>query len=140
MDETSKSTLTSSEIEEVRSLFEDLERLRDTVNEDVAGHENHLDNIDPAYVASARNLLHYLSLRQHDIRPLQQRLASLGLSSLGRAESCVLSTLNAVIRVLAATLGQQSPVAGEGEGTAFAIEDGSRLLTDHADQLLGTAR
>jgi pyruvate kinase len=140
MGETSRSTLTSSELEEVRSLFEDLERLRDTINEDVAGHENHLDDIDPAYVASARNLLHYLSLRQHDIRPLQQRLASLGLSSLGRAESCVLSTLNAVIRVLTATLGQQSPVAGAGDGTAFTIEDGSRLLTDHADQLLGTAR
>jgi pyruvate kinase len=140
MGETSKSTLTSSEIEEVGSLLEDLVRLRDTVIKEAAAHKNLLDDIDPVYVAGAKNLLHYLSLRQHDIRPLQQRLASLGLSSLGRAESCVLATLNAVIRVLAATLGQQSPVGNGGDGIASAIEDGSRLLTDHAGQLLGTVQ
>ena len=89
-------------------------------------------------MASAKNLLHYLSLRQHDIRPLQQRLALLGLSSLGRAESCVLPTLHAVIRVLAAILGQQTRIGEKEDDTTFTIEDGSRLLSDHADQLLGT--
>jgi pyruvate kinase (EC 2.7.1.40) len=140
MHQTDVSTLTSSEIEEVGGLLADLVRLRDTINKDAAGHENHLDGIDPDYDRSARNLLHYLSLRQHDIRLLQQRLALLGLSSLGRAESCVLPTLNAVIRVLAAILGQQALVAAEGSGTTSKIEDGYMLLNKHADQLLGMAQ
>jgi pyruvate kinase len=46
---------------------------------------------------SARNLLHYLALRQHDIRPLQGELARRGLSSLGGAEGHVVATIDAVL-------------------------------------------
>jgi pyruvate kinase len=49
---------------------------------------------------SAKNLLHYLALRKHDVRPLQEKLASFGLSSLGRSESRVLSNLDAVLKVI----------------------------------------
>ena len=43
---------------------------------------------------SACNLAHYLAMRQFDLRHLQDRLAQAGLSSLGRAEASVLSTLD----------------------------------------------
>jgi pyruvate kinase len=56
--------------------------------------------VHPDHRASARNLLDYLALRRHDIRPLQSKLAHLGLSSLGRTESHVLSSLHAVLKVL----------------------------------------
>jgi Pyruvate kinase, barrel domain len=49
---------------------------------------------------SARNFLRYLALRQRDVRPLQEKLARLGLSSLGRSESHVLGNLDAVLKVL----------------------------------------
>ena len=49
---------------------------------------------------SARNLLHYMALRRRDLRDLQLELASLGLSSLGRAESHVLGTVDPVLGVL----------------------------------------
>lgn len=62
---------------------------------------------DPALV----NLAQYLSLRHHDIRPLQRRLMRLGLSSLGRLEGRVLPTLDAVIVALAALAGREIPVA-----------------------------
>ena len=42
---------------------------------------------------SAKNLVHYLALRQHDLRDLQVRLSQRGLSSLGRSESCVMGSL-----------------------------------------------
>ncbi|MDY0165728.1 MAG: hypothetical protein RBS80_04245 [Thermoguttaceae bacterium] len=45
---------------------------------------------------SARNLLHYLALRQRDISELQRDLAVLGLSRLGRAEANVMASLEAV--------------------------------------------
>jgi pyruvate kinase len=44
-----------------------------------------LQGVHAQHQLSARNLLYYLALRSHDLRPLQARLASAGLSSLGRA-------------------------------------------------------
>ena len=55
-----------------------------------------LERIPPQYRRSASNLMHYLALRQHDVRELQNHLAVLGLSSLGRSESHVLANLDAV--------------------------------------------
>ncbi|NND89767.1 MAG: pyruvate kinase [Granulosicoccus sp.] len=58
---------------------------------------------------SARNLLHYVSLRQHDLRSLQEQLSSRGLSSLGRCEAHVMTTLCRVIDVLCRLSGQSNP-------------------------------
>ena len=46
------------------------------------------------------NLAHYLALREIDLRPLQERLAEAGLSSLGRAESHVYANLVNVLDLL----------------------------------------
>ncbi len=59
-----------------------------------------LSSVRPIHAASARNLVHYLALRRHDLRELQADLARLGVSSLGRCEPHVLGTLDAVISVL----------------------------------------
>src|ERR1700757_3452082 len=56
---------------------------------------------------SARNLAHYLALRRHDLRNLQTELAMLGLSSLGRTESHVLSAIQSVHHVLTSLLGSE---------------------------------
>ena len=52
-----------------------------------------LRRVAPNRRQSARNLVHYIALRQHDLRDLQSQLAERGLSSLGRSESCVMSSL-----------------------------------------------
>ena len=88
--------------------------------------------------SSAINLLHYLSLRRHDLRSIQDRLAELGLSSLGRAEPHVLATLDSVLNVLG-RLGQTDgpplqPVAG-----APNFREGRTLLNEHTTRLLGPA-
>ena len=54
----------------------------------------------PEAEASARNLLHYLALRQQDLRDLQPQLSWLGLSSLGRLEAHTLAGLDAVLAAL----------------------------------------
>ncbi len=45
---------------------------------------------------SARNLVHYVALRQADLRGLQGELSQLGLSSLGRSESSVMAAVHAL--------------------------------------------
>jgi len=61
-----------------------------------------------AHRDGAKNLLHYLALRRHDIRPLQEKLALFGLSSLGRCESRALANLDAVINVAGHLIGGHS--------------------------------
>ncbi|NOT26859.1 MAG: pyruvate kinase [Acidobacteria bacterium] len=95
-----------------------------------------LEDIHPQHQFSARNLLHYLALRSHDLRPLQARLAAMGLSSLGRAESNVLAALDAVCLVLqrlSAPRGSVAPVALDYADAAA----GQRLLDTHTEAVLG---
>jgi pyruvate kinase len=97
-------------------------------------HAGELDAIEPHFRSSARNLLHYLSVRQQDIRSLQQDLHALGLSSLGVLEAQVLATLNAVIGNLEALAGTP-PASVPPPPVDFLT--GPLLLRDHARQLLG---
>ena len=56
-----------------------------------------------AYAGSAANLAAYLAFRLHDVREIQEELAVLGLSSLGRTESHVRAGIAAVSPRLART-------------------------------------
>ena len=84
---------------------------------------------------SARNLVHYLALRRRDLRPLQERLARLGLSSLGRCEAHTLSSIDAVIRLLAQLLGR--PVTLSPSAGAPDFEQGPALLDANTNALFG---
>src|SRR5690242_8228712 len=52
------------------------------------------------------NLAHYLAFRRRDHRAIQRKLMWRGISSLGRLESRVLPTLDAVIAVLSSMAGR----------------------------------
>jgi pyruvate kinase len=95
-------------------------------------------DVHPAHRPSARNLLHYLALRRHDIRELQEQLAAMGLSSLGRTESHVISALHSVMDVLAQLAGTEGPVREPRDVTVAPIE-GQKLLEKNTDALLGRA-
>ena len=87
----------------------------------------------PAHRRSAANLIHYLELRQHDVRELQTRLAAAGLSSLGRSEAHVLATIEEVLSVLARINGHEAPPRAAG----VAITEGHEFLAANAQELLG---
>src|SRR6516225_3126391 len=89
-----------------------------------------------AHRRSARNLAHYLALRQHDVRKLQSQLALLGLSSLGRTESHVLNAVQTVHRVLNVLLGADGSLPSPAE-PAVEIGEGAELLEPNTDALLG---
>jgi pyruvate kinase len=92
--------------------------------------------VHPEHAASAKNLMHYLALRQHDIRPLQSQLTALGLSSLGRSEPYVLSSLDAVLNVLRRLTGSEEACAQPLDG-APGLDEGILMLEKHAKALLG---
>ncbi len=94
------------------------------------------DGVNPLHRDGARNLLHYLALRRHDIRKLQQDLASLGFSSLGRTESHVLATVGAVLHSLMDLSGRKRPIHA---GRDVVMADGCRSLERNTEALLGPA-
>jgi len=112
-------------VRELRSLREEVVRF--TENLELRGFAQN--------EASARNLLHYLALRRVDLRRLQEELADLGLSSLGRSEGHTLHNLDAVLAHLRGSGGRHSaPVAG---GTTPQL--GRSTLDRRTRTLLGTA-
>jgi pyruvate kinase len=89
----------------------------------------------PTYNRSARNLLHYVALRRHDVRDLQRKLAALGVSSLGRCEGHAMASIDSVLALLHQLAGQPltPPVAND----AVSFEAGKALLDRHTEALFG---
>ena len=120
------------------ALLEEIIDLRSRV---VAGAEERLAPFAEYYPAgrfnySAQNLAHYLTLRRHDLRPLQTKLGQAGLSSLGRSEAHVLGTLDQVANILGWALGAaiDSPLTAP-PSTAYL--QGMQTSEDNARQLFG---
>ena len=85
---------------------------------------------------SARNLIHYLALRRHDIRRLQEDLTALGLSSLGRSEAHIklsIETLLNLLRRLGDGVSAPSLQSEEERG----LLEWKGLLEKHTLKLLG---
>lgn len=85
-----------------------------------------------AFRPAAANFADYLAFRRHDIRPLQRRLMQAGLSSMGRAESRVRPTLDAVLALLRAAGG--APFVPVPEAAFFA---GEARIAAATEALLG---
>lgn len=101
-------------------------------------HEGHfvdaLARIRESDRPSALNLIHYLAVRQHDIRELQRTLHQHGLSSLGRMEAYVASTLDAVLKAVAGLSRRELPTFPSAPVT---FDEGRRRLGRNTARLLG---
>jgi pyruvate kinase len=120
----------------LQELLWELADIRSDMLKLEAGYRAMMADVHPAYQRSASNLLHYLALRQRDLRPLQESLAALGLSSLGRSESHVLASVHAVLEVLHRLAGREwhRSTAVEPE---VGFDEGKALLDTHTEALLG---
>ncbi|WP_276499013.1 pyruvate kinase [Pontibacter litorisediminis] len=117
--------------------YQDLIRQLDQLHQDAIALEEKfapaVRAVHPKFRKSAKNLLHYLALRQHDIRELQEQLAQLGLSSLGRAEGHVLASLQAVRQHLC----QIARCTDTPKKLAVSFFENRELLAAHTEALLG---
>lgn len=88
------------------------------------------------YRWSAANLAAYIALRRHDLRLIQNHLAALGLSSLGRCEGHVLAALTAVIQALKQMTGKRVG-RQRTASVALAMTRDHALLRRHTNRLFG---
>ena len=123
--------------ERVEEIIATLETLHAEALREEADFLQELELVARAHRPSGRNLVHYLALRNHDVRGLQADLARLGLSSLGRSEAHVLAALEAVLAALYRIAGRapapRPPLAVD-------FESGPALLAGHAADLFGPPR
>ncbi|MFM1896446.1 MAG: Pyruvate kinase [Pseudomonadota bacterium] len=122
-------------VAEYRELAAFLLTLRGKMLSLAESSAHQLTGLHPTFRESGRNLLHYLVLRQHDLRFLQSRLAALGLSSLGRAEAHALATVDSVLQTLHDLTGDVPPPPPI--PLPLSYNDGQRLLKQHTEDLLG---
>ena len=124
--------------QEIDSIISQLEPIRLEVLQAEQHFREELDHVHLANLQSARNLTHYVSLRRHDIRELQEDLGRLALSSLGRLESHVTATLEALLALLYRIAGKEWH--GRAIEETFAeFDSGSALLEKHTVESLGEA-
>jgi pyruvate kinase len=124
--------------QEIESVIARLQPIRLEVQKAEQHFCEELDHVYSGNLQSARNLVHYMSLRRHDLRDLQEDLGRLALSSLGRLESHVIATLDALMAVLHQLEGKKwdgRPI----EETFAEFDAGSSLLAKHAVAALGEA-
>jgi len=95
-----------------------------------------INDLDPSYGESAKNLIHYLALRRHDLRALQSELSELGLSSLGRSESHVLATIDAVLLTLS-SLAEHPLRLTDDNIENLDFNTAKHLMKQHTKTLLG---
>ena len=118
-------------------LREELQALRADLVASEKQDVSKLRGLEAARRESARNLIHYVAIRRKDIRHLQEQLAALGLSSLGRAESNVLFVIDAVLGLLDRLEGKRGRPL---DGSVARFNAGRRILEANTDALLGQRR
>lgn len=119
-----------------QAIIDELLQLRTAMLEAQQRLVPQLDAVQPHWHASAINLAHYLAMRRYDIRRLQERLAWVGVSSLGRAETHALASLDKVLGLLHLVVGRTWTDRSADEPVG--AQRGPALLAQHAESLFGS--
>ena len=122
--------------ETCEDLIRQMESLRRLVERPASLEGFVLSGLSAERRQSAQNLLHYLALRSQDLRSLQDSLARLGLSSLGRAEPHVLASIDAVLHNLYLLNGRQPPEI-DAVTVYTSFDDGAARLEQNTIKALG---
>jgi len=129
--------VTMDDCTSIRELAAQLEVLREEMRQRYVDAADALQRVPPSHRLSAANLIDYLTLRNFEMREIQESLAQLGLSSLGRAEEHVITTLERVIDNLHVLAGDEH---GRRTESAVSFQEGQRILAANSLALLGPNR
>ncbi|QGU05744.1 pyruvate kinase [Corynebacterium comes] len=121
-----------SRLQELINEVDDLIKALEKSEEDKAGA---IAKVAANHRLGAVNLVHYAELRRHDIRKMQNELASVGATRLTTTEPAVIARLQAARNVLSAYAGEELKYRGTEVSDAFALADD--ILEEHATTLFG---
>jgi len=90
----------------VEELIDQLLIIRDAIINAEKQSEDLIGSVHPNYKYSARNFVRYLALRTFELRPIQEELSAMGLSSIGHSERYVLANVENILYFLNLYLGK----------------------------------
>lgn len=93
--------------------------------------------VQPHYRDSARNLVHYMALRSFDLRPIQEQLSMMSISSLGHSEGYTLTNLKKILHLLRMVNGDPDTGVQEDFHSPLNYFRSKEQLADNATQLFG---
>ncbi|MBF0349701.1 MAG: pyruvate kinase [SAR324 cluster bacterium] len=123
------------ELQELQQLYDKLTATWQRMEALETRFETEIQAVSKNYEKSIRNLLHYMALRQEDIREFQNQLSSYGLSSLGRVESHVQHSMIKVMNMIDYILGRIPEFARKTPPVDY--KGGKDYLELHTRNLLG---
>lgn len=118
---------------EIRNTIQALKDLRADMQSLEERFASQTRNLAPGQRHSARNLIHYLALRAHDVRKLQKKLSQIGVSSLGRSEGQIMDDIERVLAILG-RLQRSSMKAGDSRAHNHEC---AAILAERTEALLG---
>lgn len=117
-------------------IHSSVRQLLNAIDDFESAQQEQFKDIPVSHMESARNLFHYLAVRQHDLRSLQSQLSRFGLSSLGRMEGRVKGTLETLERVLSALIDRAQNPTIEPDRSAL---EATSTLARRTHEILGPA-
>lgn len=118
---------------ESKALDKKIKELISKMNSFAGKNKNKLASLHPSQKLSAENLMHYLILRNEDIRSLQDNLHINGLSSLASSESHIMRQLQMILR----RLGNVIPDKELSEHDYFS---GKKLISERSRKMFGSKK
>lgn len=116
---------------DIESLKSELESIMGKMTQEINNRLSEIQQVCECQRISATNLIQYLTLRQEDIRLLQDKLHIAGLSSLASSESHILRQVQSVLL----RLGKKIPLKDLSE---FDFAKGNALIKLRSNKLFGT--
>jgi pyruvate kinase len=120
----------------IDALIAELERIEADLRAATDRAMPQIEGVSPHFRRSALNLVQYLALRRHDVRPLQTALSAHGLSSLGRSEAHIQTSVESVLGLLY-RLAERTRTSATATEPAIGFREGEALLAAHTQALLG---
>ncbi|MGB5820769.1 MAG: pyruvate kinase [Saonia sp.] len=118
----------------IKGLIAKIEAIIKVIHVKEQEAEELLNDIHPIYRESARNLIHYTTLRQFDLRSIQKKLQNLGFTRLANAEGHIMFSLIRIRYNLYRLLDHQ-PIKQITSG--LSIKNKKKLLANHTKELFG---
>lgn len=118
----------------IQSMLDQVEAIERAAKAKELEHAEVLGRIHPNLQASAKNLIHYRTLRSFDIRELQKQLGHMGLSRLAKAGGHTMASLSVTSTILRALLLGEFV---EKERVNLTITKAQEIVRMHTRKLLG---
>ena len=129
--------MTTHPAADLHQIIRELEDIRRFVIEREVAYAGLIRQVWPHYRESARNLVHYMALRSFDLRPVQEELSMLSISSLGHSEGYTLTNLNKILHILHVLLGEPLGDTGEDFQSEFNYYRSKQKLHENSLALFG---